>query len=94
MCARDSFLKFEAYHLFCYIVGGVCSTLLANIALHGLEQAITSAFPVLLQKERWKPTVIRYADDLVVLHVDKPFRNTTEDSLLTQKTARKKMCAV
>ena len=51
--------------------GGVCSPLLANIALHGLEQAITSAFPALLQKERWKPTVIRYADDLVVLHADK-----------------------
>jgi len=51
--------------------GGVCSPLLANIALHGLEQAITSAFPALVQKERWKPTVVRYADDLVVLHSDK-----------------------
>jgi RNA-directed DNA polymerase len=51
--------------------GGVCSPLLANIALHGLEQAITAAFPALVQKERWKPTVIRYADDLVVLHSNK-----------------------
>jgi RNA-directed DNA polymerase len=51
--------------------GGVCSPLLANIALHGLEQAITSAFPALVHKERWKPTVVRYADDLVVLHADK-----------------------
>ncbi len=51
--------------------GGVCSPLLANIALHGLEQEITSAFPALVQKERWKPTVVRYADDLVVLHADK-----------------------
>lgn len=51
--------------------GGVCSPLLANIALHGLEQEITSAFPALVQRERWKPTVVRYADDLVVLHVDK-----------------------
>src|SRR5260370_28323539 len=51
--------------------GGVCSPLLANIALHGLEQEIAQAFPVLVQKERWKPTVVRYADDLVVLHADK-----------------------
>jgi len=47
------------------------SPLLANIALHGLEQEITSAFPALVQTERWKPTVVRYADDLVVLHSDK-----------------------
>jgi RNA-directed DNA polymerase len=45
--------------------------LLANIALHGLEQEITSAFPTLVHGERWKPTVVRYADDLVVLHSDK-----------------------
>jgi RNA-directed DNA polymerase len=51
--------------------GGVCSPLLANIALHGLEQEITSAFPALVRGERWKPTVVRYADDLVVLHSNK-----------------------
>src|SRR6266700_2977769 len=51
--------------------GGVCSPLLANIALHGLEQEITSAFPALVHGERWKPTVVRYADDLVLLHWDK-----------------------
>jgi RNA-directed DNA polymerase len=51
--------------------GGICSPLLANIALHGLEQAITSAFPALVRGERWKPTVVRYADDFVVLHPDK-----------------------
>lgn len=45
--------------------GGICSPLLANIALHGLEQAITSAFPALVRGERWKPTVVRYADDFV-----------------------------
>src|SRR5213596_540575 len=50
--------------------GGVCSPLLANIALHGLEQEITAAFPALVHGERWKPTVVRYADDLVVLHSD------------------------
>lgn len=48
--------------------GGICSPLLANVALHGLEQAITSAFPPLHKGERWQPTVVRYADDFVVLH--------------------------
>ncbi len=50
--------------------GGICSPLLANVALHGLEEAITSAFPRLCNRERWQPTVVRYADDFVVLHPD------------------------
>ncbi|WNZ23119.1 group II intron reverse transcriptase/maturase [Leptolyngbya sp. NK1-12] len=53
--------------------GGVVSPLLANIALHGMEERIKQAFP------RWDsqrgghcqvPHLIRYADDLVVLHAD------------------------
>jgi len=55
--------------------GGVISPLLANIALHGLESTVEDAFP----KNRypqgrrgpsipWKPNVIRYADDFVILH--------------------------
>jgi RNA-directed DNA polymerase len=51
--------------------GGSISPLLANIALHGLEELITERFP-----QKWKgkkiiqtiPAVIRYADDFVVLH--------------------------
>ena len=35
----------------------------ANIALHGLEELIHRAFP-----GRGAPAVIRYADDLVVVH--------------------------
>ena len=42
--------------------GGVISPLIANIALHGLETAVAEAHP--------KTKVIRYADDLVVLHPD------------------------
>jgi RNA-directed DNA polymerase len=42
--------------------GGVISPLLANIALHGLETAVAEAHP--------QAKVIRYADDLVVLHRD------------------------
>jgi RNA-directed DNA polymerase len=54
--------------------GGPLSPLLANIALHGLETAICSAFPrdkyVNGKRIRWKPQVIRYADDFVVVHHD------------------------
>jgi RNA-directed DNA polymerase len=39
--------------------------------LHGLEEAITAAFPQFSHAERWQPTVVRYADDFVVLHPDK-----------------------
>jgi RNA-directed DNA polymerase len=49
--------------------------LLANIALHGLETAISTAFPPTKtvngrRVNPWRPIVIRYADDLVVLHED------------------------
>lgn len=56
--------------------GGVISPLLMNVALHGLEAHLRAAFP---QDKRvngqiigtyWKPRVIRYADDFVVLHPD------------------------
>ncbi len=55
--------------------GGVISPLLANIALHGMEQKINQAFP---KKEIWSKNkrigyqnsahLIRYADDFVILH--------------------------
>ena len=47
--------------------GGPLSPLLANIALDGLEESIKRAFP----RQRHTPAVIRYADDLVVLHPDR-----------------------
>jgi RNA-directed DNA polymerase len=55
--------------------GGVISPLLANVALHGLATAIEGAFPALKyssgeRRVAWKPMVIRYADDFVVLHRD------------------------
>lgn len=54
--------------------GAVISPLLANVALHGLEEHVTSAFPARAKREgqsiRWRPTVVRYADDLVILHRD------------------------
>jgi RNA-directed DNA polymerase len=56
--------------------GGALSPLLANIALHGLETHIRSAFRNEfmvhgLRYREWKPAVVRYADDFVVLHEDR-----------------------
>jgi len=48
--------------------GGVISPLLANIALHGLETAVMELART--KKEKEKLTVVRYADDFVVMHDD------------------------
>jgi len=50
--------------------GGVVSPLLANIALHGLEDLLRQRCPcrVVKGERRNAPILIRYADDLVVLH--------------------------
>jgi len=56
--------------------GGICSPLLANIALHGMEQRIKQAFPKKEKRIKGKRTyinpahLIRFADDFVVLHED------------------------
>jgi RNA-directed DNA polymerase len=39
--------------------GGVLSPLLMNVALHGLETAMTTAFPASKGGRRWRPQVIR-----------------------------------
>jgi RNA-directed DNA polymerase len=50
--------------------GGTISPLLANIALHGMETVIAKRFPTRNHKRFYTPQVIKYADDLVVLHED------------------------
>jgi RNA-directed DNA polymerase len=50
--------------------GGTISPLLANVALHGMEELLTQRFPSKTRKCFYAPRVIRYADDLVVLHKD------------------------
>ncbi|BAZ36735.1 reverse transcriptase [Calothrix sp. NIES-4101] len=57
--------------------GGTNSPLLANIALHGMENRIKQAFPkgTILKKGKYSgyqpgAMLIRYADDLVILHED------------------------
>jgi len=54
--------------------GGVISPLLANIALHGMEYRIKQAFPrrTIVKKGKYSgyqsgATLIRYADDFVIL---------------------------
>src|SRR5262249_59970726 len=50
--------------------GGAISPLLANIALHGLEDLVRRRFPArTVNGERHNTaTLIRYADDFVVIH--------------------------
>ena len=54
--------------------GGVISPLLMNVALHGLETALTGDYP-----KRLKPAIIRYADDLVILHPNLDILHQLED---------------
>jgi len=46
--------------------GGICSPVLANLTLDGLEKGLKGAFPRLSRKPAPKVHVIRYADDFVV----------------------------
>ena len=48
--------------------GGVISPLLANVALHGLEEKVKL---LVTKKKRSELTVVRYADDFVVIHKDR-----------------------
>ena len=50
--------------------GSPASPLLANIALHGLEEDLHRSLPHRQHGLDWRPTVIRYADDMVILHRD------------------------
>jgi RNA-directed DNA polymerase len=53
--------------------GGVVSPLLANIALHGMETYLQRRCPARTGRQGYRSAVklIRYADDLVVLHTDR-----------------------
>src|SRR5438067_807066 len=47
--------------------GGVISPLLANIALHGMEEAISKE----CKPQGEKPLMVRYADDFVIFHSER-----------------------
>jgi RNA-directed DNA polymerase len=49
--------------------GGVISPLLANVALHGMEEVAKEGFAKGAAVE--KPILVRYADDFVILHSDR-----------------------
>jgi len=51
--------------------GGVVSPLLANVALHGMEMMVNKAFKTYSNKGFYPPTLVRYADDLVIFHKDR-----------------------
>jgi RNA-directed DNA polymerase len=55
--------------------GGSISPLLALIALHGMEEAITQVYP--------KARVMMYADDVVVLHEDRKVLKHCQQLLIT-----------
>lgn len=72
--------------------GGTISPLLANIALHGLEEYIKSAFPQRknlghTKEAMWQPIVVRYADDLLIMHRD--LKETQRAFELAQKWLEK-----
>lgn len=48
--------------------GGVLSPLLMNIALHGMEEAVTGGKAS--NQGRKQPLLVRYGDDFVILHAD------------------------
>jgi RNA-directed DNA polymerase len=62
--------------------GGALSPLLANIALHGLEHHSKDALP----RRMKAPAVIRYADDLVVIHEDQAVIDKCQDIISEQLT--------
>lgn len=55
--------------------GGIISPLLANIALHGMEDAINERF----SKDQLKVSVIRYANDFVAIHRSKEAVEASRD---------------
>jgi RNA-directed DNA polymerase len=50
--------------------GGPASPLLANVALHGLEEELCRRVPRRKHGRNWQPTVVRYADDALILQRD------------------------
>jgi RNA-directed DNA polymerase len=51
--------------------GGVISPLLANIALHGLEETVNTSYGRRTNRHWVRPTLVRYADDFVILCADR-----------------------
>ena len=63
----------QSLKIFCTIVGGVISPILANLCLDGLEACIAKNVS---EKRRYKLNVIRYADDFVITGATKEHLET------------------
>ena len=67
--------------------GGCISPLLANIALHGMEQHLQQLFPQHSKRVNGKsrlyqsPMLVRYADDFVILHEDREVIEQCQQSM-------------
>ena len=67
--------------------GGCLSPLLANIALHGMEEHLHHQFPQHQSKMdgkyviQRKPILVRYADDFVILHKDRKVIEACQESI-------------
>src|SRR5688572_27574159 len=59
----------------CNFVRGVVSPLLALIALHGIDEAVTKVYP--------EARVIAYADDCMVLHPERSVLEHCQQLLMT-----------
>ncbi|MBO1350214.1 MAG: group II intron reverse transcriptase/maturase [Hormoscilla sp. GUM202] len=59
--------------------GGIISPLLANIALHGLEEKVMESAKTRVEKQNL--TFVRYADDFVVMHKDRQVIEGIRDTI-------------
>ncbi|MHC5779675.1 reverse transcriptase/maturase family protein [Nostoc sp.] len=65
--------------------GGVISPLLANIALHGMEEEINKvadSLPGNKKKNRYALSLIRYADDFLIIHPNFDVVNECKDRII------------
>lgn len=66
------------------IQGSPLSPLLANIAMHGIEEAIAKRYRKDSRRKFYRPIVVRYADDLVVMHEDLEIIRQIQEMIETQ----------
>lgn len=69
--------------------GGIISPVLANFALNGLDQALSSAFKSASQRAAHKVNLVRYADDFVITGVSRDvLQDTVTPAVTTFLAAR------
>jgi RNA-directed DNA polymerase len=66
------------------IQGSPLSPLLANIAMHGIEEAIAQRYRKDCRRRFYPPIIVRYADDLVAFHEDLEIIQQVQEMIETQ----------